>query len=41
MISEHSLGVKTLDPEDPDYVSYYDNSDDSHNRKTAHGYSYH
>ena len=36
-----SLGIKTLDPASDLYVGYYNNSDDSDNKKIAHGYSYH
>ena len=36
----NSIGVKTLDPREEEYVPYYDNEDESH-YKTAHGFSYH
>jgi len=41
LLEEQSLGIKTLDLNSDDFVSYYDNADDSTNMKTAHGYSYH
>lgn len=35
------MGIKTLDPIADEYVEYYNNNDDSDNRKIAKGYSYH
>ena len=37
----NSLGVKTLDPYDPDYVANYNLNDNSDNFATAHGLNYH
>lgn len=41
LIEKNSLGVKTLDKLGAEYVPYYNNSDDSIQPKTAHGFSYH
>lgn len=41
MIEENSLGIKTLDILNEDYIPYYDNEDDSTNFATSHGFSYH
>jgi glycogen debranching enzyme len=41
LLGHQSLGVKTLDPREEEYVPYYDNEDDSHHYKIAHGFSYH
>jgi len=35
------LGIKTLDPLNEKYTSYYDNDDNSTNFNVSHGYSYH
>lgn len=41
LLEENSLGIKTLDVLSENYVSYYDNDDDSTSYETSHGYSYH
>jgi len=41
LIEEHSLGLKTLDPEADHYIPWYDNANDSHDSKVAQGFSYH
>jgi glycogen debranching enzyme len=40
LIERDSLGVKTLDPREEEYISYYDNENESQ-FKTAQGFSYH
>jgi glycogen debranching enzyme len=41
LLTNKSLGLKTLDFHSSLYIPYYDNNDDSTNLLTAHGYSYH
>ena len=41
LIKENSIGVKTLDPYEDHYHGNYDNSDQSDNWRTAHGFNYH
>ena len=41
LIKKHSIGIKTLDPYDDNYVSDYNNDDNSQNFKSAHGFNYH
>lgn len=41
LLVKDGLGIKTLDPEDPNYNGNYENGDDSYNFKTAHGFNYH
>eukprot|EP01017_Pseudomicrothorax_dubius_P022918 TRINITY_DN2467_c0_g4_i2.p1 TRINITY_DN2467_c0_g4~~TRINITY_DN2467_c0_g4_i2.p1 ORF type:complete len:791 (+),score=167.00 TRINITY_DN2467_c0_g4_i2:1-2373(+) len=41
LVEERSLGIKTLYPQDPLYVSYYDYNDDTTHFKVAQGFSYH
>ncbi|KNE73199.1 glycogen debranching enzyme [Allomyces macrogynus ATCC 38327] len=35
------LGMRTLDPADPNYRGHYHNNDDGYDRTTAHGWNYH
>ena len=41
LIEEKSLGLKTLDKEDSEYIPFYNNADDGYDRRIAKGYSYH
>jgi len=41
LIEKNSIGFKTLDPLAPEYIPFYNNSDDGIQPKTAHGFSYH
>ena len=41
MITNESIGIKTLDPINEHYCAEYNNADDSTVLKTSHGYSYH
>lgn len=41
MIEEKSLGIKTLDKLSDEYISFYNNDDDSTNYAISHGFSYH
>lgn len=41
LLIENALGVRTLDYEDPYYLGDYDNSNDTNDFFTAHGFNYH
>ena len=40
LFGEEQLGIKTLDPNDPEYDGVYDNNKESH-QKSAKGFNYH
>lgn len=41
LIMDKSIGIKTLDPLNENYTSYYNNNDDGLVQNLAHGFSYH
>jgi glycogen debranching enzyme len=41
LLVPNGMGVRTLDPEDKQYNGNYNNSDDSYNFSSAHGFNYH